>query len=150
MARLPFTISTEGLIAVPETTADTMLQIRAPTNQRVVLKAFHVWIETLNVDEQLVAGRVLFQTTDGTGSTVTERKKDGSHAETVQATGFKTFTAEPTIGDIVRAFRVGPLGYSYAWPEGDEPILGGGDRIGIDLLAFKASVTAEVEMELEE
>jgi hypothetical protein len=62
-------------------------------------------------------------------------KVDDSIAETLQTSSLISFTAEPTGGDELEVKNVHPQGwYEKFYPEGREVIIGGGDRLGIEVV----------------
>lgn len=132
MARLIVSLTPTAEIALVAATAKTVLQTRAPTNQRVVLLRWGIFFDGVSVTGEPVQVELMFQTTDGTMTSITPKKIDGSLGETVQTTGGENATAEPTEGDFISAHEIHPQqGYEVIYPLGQEPVMGGGDRIGI-------------------
>lgn len=149
MARLLFIADTEGEIALSAATAKTVLQVVAPANHRVVLKRWGVFCDGVSPTAEPVQVRLLRQTTAGTMSAATPRKMDG-YAETIQSTAQKTASAEPTAGDVLAVLEVHPQqGYAEAFPYGDEPIIAGGGRVGIECTA-PAGVNVRAQLICEE
>lgn len=150
MARLIASITPTSEIALAVATAKTVLQARAPTNQRVVLLRWGVFFDGVSVTGEPVQIELMFQTTDGTMTSITPKKIDGSLGETVQTTAGENATSEPTEGDFIAAFNVHPQqGLMIVYPLGQEPVMGGGDRIGIKCEA-PAAVNCRPFMVVEE
>jgi hypothetical protein len=83
-------------------------------------------------------------------SALTPVKLDDSLAETLQTTSQHTATAEPTAGDVVDVVEVHPQsGYEIIYPLGQEVIIGGGDRLGIECTA-PAGVNVRAKIVFEE
>src|SRR5687767_3906716 len=116
------------------TTPKTLVQIVAPTNHRVKVCAWGVWFDGVSASDAQVLVRLLRQSTAGTMSALTPVKVDDSIAETLQTTAQHTASAEPTAGDVLKNINVPPSsgGYEEQCPYGQEYIMGGGDRIGIE------------------
>lgn len=144
-------ISTAGTeIALVAATAKTVLQLRAPANHRLKVLGWGIYFDGVAVDAAPVQIKLLRQTTDGTMTSVTALKLDDSLGETLLASGGKNATAEPTAGDVLEVKEIHPQqGYEKIYPMGQEPIVGGGDRIGI-LVTAPAGVNCEAEIKYEE
>lgn len=135
MARL-FGTALTAEVALTATQAKTVLQLVAPANHRVVIKRWGVFFDGQSVSAEPVLVRLLFQSTAGTMSALTPRKMDGSLPETLQTSAQHTATSEPTAGDVLDTINVHPQqGYREVYPLGEEIVLGGGDRIGIECTA---------------
>lgn len=135
MARL-FGTALTAEVALSAATARTVLQLVAPANHRVVVKRWGVFFDGQSVSAEPVLVRLLFQTSAGTMSALTPKKMDGSLTETLQTTAQHSATVEPSAGDVLDTLNVHPQqGYREVYPLGEEIILGGGDRIGIECTA---------------
>lgn len=135
MAGLIGYCDTEGEVALVAATAKTVLQIAAPTNQRVKVKEWGVFFDGTSASAEPVVVRVLKQTTAGTMSSCTETKRTPG-SETLQVVGQRNASAEPTASDIVDRIEVHPqAGYEKQFGPGDEIILAGGERLGIECTA---------------
>lgn len=136
--------------ALAAATAETILQIVAPTNHRVKVLGWGVFFDGTSVTAEPVQVELVRQSTVGTSSANTPVQLDDSLAETLQTTARDSFTAEPTTGDIVDVVEVHPQqGYEKIYPLGQEVICGGGDRIGIRCTA-PATVNARGKIIFEE
>lgn len=149
MADLIGTVTTDE-IALTAATAKTVLQILAPANHRVKILGWSVFFDGTSVSAEPVQVELLRQTTAGTMSASSaEEKLDDSLAETLQVSATHTATAEPTAGGLLQAIEVHPqTGYEKLYPLFQEPIVGGGDRVGIRCTApagvnVRASITWE-------
>jgi hypothetical protein len=127
-------------------TAKTVLQLVAPTQQRLRIQGFSVTVAgTLPVDLTL---RVLRQTTAGTGTPLIPVKLEPGADETIQTTVATNFSAEPTAGDVLQFKRL-QGSYEKIFPLGQEIIVEGGGRIGIEVTC-PATATVAAEFVFEE
>src|SRR3990172_7079678 len=137
-------------VALSAATAKTVIQLVAATNHRVKVLRWGVFFDGVSVSAEPVQVRLLRQTTAGTMSSLTPVKLDDSLAETLQTTSQHTATAEPTAGDVVDVVEVHPQsGYEIIYPLGQEVIIGGGDRFGIEFTA-PAGVNVRAKIVFEE
>lgn len=118
------------------TAAKTLIQLLAPTNQRVKIKEVGIGLHgTSNVAEPITVD-LLRQTTAGTASALALAKEDDTRPEAIQTTAQQTVTAEPTAGDIIRTWTIHPqTSQVYQLPIEDEITLGGGKRLGLRVTA---------------
>jgi hypothetical protein len=128
--------------ALTAATAKTIVQIVAPTHQRLRIKRYGVSFDGSVSSAAPARVRVLRQTTAGTSSSLTPTKLDPNGTETIQSTALQTITAEPTAGDVLKDFMVPVYQGLYEVTELLEaPIeMAGGTRLGIEVTA-PASVT---------
>jgi len=113
---------------------ETLLQLVAASNHRVKLIGWGVSFKGTSVTEEPIKVVLKRQTTAGTSSAGTVVKVDDSIAETLQTASRISFTGEPTAGDELEVLNVHPQGWmNKFYPEGREIIVGGGDRIGIEV-----------------
>lgn len=138
-------------IALAAATAKTVLQIVAPTNQRVLVKRLGLFFDGVSVTGEPVQVRVLRQTTAGTMSALTPVKvRPGGAAETIQSTAQHTATVEPTAGDVLDVFEIHPQSGFDGWlPLTGEIDMAGGTRLGIECTA-PAVVNARAKIWFEE
>jgi len=123
-------------IALTAATAKTVLQVIAPTNHRVKILSYGVSFDGTSSSAEPVQVRLIRQTTAGTMTSLTPTKRDNSLSETLLVTAQHTATAEPTAGDLLDAMEVHPQGgYEFICPQGQEFIIGGGGRVGIECTA---------------
>ena len=132
------------------TAAKTLVQLIAPANHRLRVVSYKISFKGTSATAAPIKVRLLRQSTAGTMSALTPVKLDDSIAETLLATAQHTATAEPTAGDVLESIEVHPQsGYEKIFAYGEEPIVGGGDRIGIEVTAG-ADVSAIAEIQYEE
>lgn len=137
-------------IALSAATIKTVIQLVGATNHRVKLLGWSVAFDGISTTAEPAQVRLLRQTTAGTMSALTPTKRDDSIADTLLTTAQHTATVEPTAGDLIEALEVHPQsGYQIMYPLGAEPIIGGGDRMGIDITA-PAAVNVRATMIFEE
>lgn len=139
-------IANSGSQALAANTSETVLQLVAASNHRIKIKAFSVTVAgTVPVD---LTVRVVRQTTAGTsGTTVTPIKIEPAAAETIQTTAATNFSAEPTSTDVLQYKRL-QGSYEKIFPLGQELIIAGGGRIGIECTCTAiATVAAEFVFE---
>lgn len=142
---------TSGAVALLAATAKTVLRIKAPTNQRVKVTSLAVSLDGATSTAVPIAVRVLRQTTDGTGTAATPVLVEPEMTEAIQATAIKNASAEPTAGDVLKSGYVPAFGgvYEVFFPLGQEIVIGGGGRLGIECTA-PAGVNVQAEIEFEE
>ena len=150
MAGIIASVVTGGTeIALVGATAKTVLQLTAPANQRLKILGFGVFFDGIVATAEPVEIRVLRQTTAGTATSVTPRMISAG-SETLQATANKNASAEPTAGDELDVLQVHPQsGYEVMFPPGQELIIPGGGRIGIEVTA-PVAVNCNAKMRYEE
>jgi hypothetical protein len=147
----------QGVVTIAETalvtaTAKTLVQIVAAANHRVRLLGWGIFFDGTGPTNEPVQVRLLRQTTAGTSSDAGAAvvKIDSSADETLQTTARITVTAEPTAGDVLWVGEVHPQGgYEAMFPWGNEIIVPGGTRLGIEATA-PAGVNARAYMRWEE
>lgn len=132
------------------TSAKTLLQIVAATNQKVLIDEISISFNGVSNTAEPIKVDVLRQTTAGTMSALTMVKDPDDWAETMQTTAQHTSTSEPTAGDVLMSEHVHPQqGWTWQAPFGRAIAIGGGDRLGIRVTAA-ASVSAIVRAAGEE
>jgi len=133
-------------IALSASTAKTVLQLVAPSNQRLKLLRWGLYFDGSSATDSPVYIRLLRQTTAGTMTSLSIVKNNSGDSETLQGTAQHTATVEPTAGDVVDSINVHPQGggYEVIFPVGQEIIIPGGGRIGIECTAgASVNVTAK-------
>jgi len=136
MADLVFTASS-SLISLVAATPKTLLQLKAPANQRVKILGWGVYFNGQNADAQHVVVRLLRQTDDGTMSGAAAEKVDASIAETVQTVARENASVEPAAGSILCRKQIHPKnGYEENPPDpGKEYKIPAGGRLAIEVNA---------------
>lgn len=125
-----------GEVALAASTAKTVLQLVAAANHRVKVLGLSIMGKGTGTNDTPVKFRVLRQTTAGTMTAATPVKNNDSDDETLQTTAQHTATAEPTAGDVLMFGEVHPQsGYAVWYPYGQELVIKGGSRLGIELTA---------------
>ena len=132
MARLRGAATTQGEVALSGAVAKTILQLVAPSSQRVALLGFAVAFDGVSSTAEPVQVEILRQTSAGTSSAGTPVKDDDSITDALRTTSRITFTVEPTSGDVLRRYNVHPqTGFERVFGPDEEIIIGGSDRLGI-------------------
>jgi hypothetical protein len=87
-----------GEAALVSATAKTMLQIKAPANQRLLIKELRIFgKQPAGGTDAVVKVRMTRSTTNfGTGTSATPGKNNPSNGETPQSSCYGNFTVEPT------------------------------------------------------
>lgn len=132
-----------GIVAtfnIPKTamvanTAKTVLQILAPTNQRLRVLEYGIYFDSTSTTPGSAQLRILRQSTAGTTTTATPVPWENELTETLQASGGTNASAEPTPGSVletpaipITSGSVVPLGIP-----GQEMFIGGGTRLGFEV-----------------
>ena len=149
MARLNAVAQTSE-VALTAATAKTVIQITAAANHRVAVLGWGVFFDGTSVTAEPVQVRLLRQTTAGTMSALTPVALDGDVALTLQTSAQHTATAEPSAGTVLDVCECHPQqGYEVKYPLGQEPILSGSGRVGIECTA-PAGVNVRAKILFEE
>ena len=151
MAGLNFSVTTEGEIALAAAATKTVLQLVAPTNQRVEVMGLSVSFDGVSATQEPIKVDLLRQTTAGTGGSAATPSKDGDYAETIQTTAQKNIaTAEPTAGAVLRSWNIHPqFGIDKTFRKGEVQVPGGG-RLGLRCTTaggVAVNVVAEINCE---
>lgn len=146
MSRFAGVASVEN-VAV-DSSIETLIQLVAAANHRVLITRVEILFDGTSSTAEPVNVTLTRQSGAGTSSSLTPVKLDDSLAETLQTTALKTFTAEPTIGDLLATWHVHPQ-TGLIWTPPTDLIIGGGDRVGLRGLAA-ASVNCNASIYFEE
>lgn len=135
---------------VTGTALKTMLQVKAATDERLVLDSIDITFDGVTATAVPVLVRLYSQTSAGSGgTTVTPVKQDqGSGTPTVTALKGPagTWTGEPTAGDVIRSWRIPPTsGQVVQLPLGREVISAAAGRLAVTVTAA-ATVNCTVTM----
>jgi hypothetical protein len=129
-----YSVTTEGEEALAAATAETLVQLRGVTTAKLSIVAWGVSFDGISGTDAPVVVDLLFQTTDGTASAATEVSLNPDQP-TALATGFHSFSAEPTPGGIIESYEIHPQGGLFVreYPPGREPVVTNAttSRIGI-------------------
>ena len=128
-----------GAATCPQTavnsTTSTVLQLIAPTNQRLRVIGYEISFDGTNSANAPAQISIERQTSGTFTNTVTPKKiNDPSGSlETMQASSKNTCTVQPTSGDQLHFFTVPVFGglLVYPLPPGQEDMVSGGTIIGI-------------------
>jgi len=127
------TVSTE---IATGTAKKTILQIKAPANQRLLVREFSISFKGVTNTDAPIKCELSTQSTNGTMDAITFVKADVSTDEALQATGSEDASAEPTETAVIKQFEVHPQGsYTYQATFGDEIIVAGGAYLGLVVTA---------------
>lgn len=130
--------------ALAATTAEVVLRVNAATDRPVDVAEIGVSFNGVDNTAVPVLVELLRLADNGTMTAVTPVKQNDSLAEGIGATAAKPDSAEPTTGDVLRTWYVHPqTGLVEVFPPDARPVVGGGDRIGIQCTA-PAGVTCNV------
>jgi hypothetical protein len=128
----------------------TLIQIKAPTNQRVKITEISVSFAGTTNTNAPIQVQGMIQTTAGTASAGTPKPTDGDVQETIQTSTQITFTGEPTYSSILRSWYVHPQTGIVVPLSLKKPIvLKGGTYFGLVVLAANA-VAGSAYIEFEE
>lgn len=140
-------------IAVPVTTVQTLLQVVAPTNQRLKVKEISVAFKGTSNTASPILVEVLYQSSAGTGgNALTLVKEDPDVQATIQSTAQygPWSTTEPTAGAVVAREEVHPqTGFLWQAPFGGEYKVPGGSRFAVRVTC-PATVSCTARMRVEE
>lgn len=149
MADLHGTAQTADVAITGAAAAKTVVQILAPANHRVKVKGWGVFFDGVATTNPACEVRLLRQSSAGTMSALTPVKTRPA-AESLLVTAQHTATVEPTAGDVVDALQVHPQsGFEVQYAPGDEVVVGGGERLGIEVYA-SANVNVRAKIRFEE
>lgn len=144
-----FGVAATGATALSANVPKTVVQITAPPNHRVKIIGWGVFFDGTNTVGQPVRVRLQRQTTAGTMSALTLNKTT-PRGESILSVGQQNATAEPSASDILEQATVHPQqGYEVKFPPGQELVIDGNGRVGMELLAV-AAVNATVKIFFEE
>jgi len=117
-------------------TAKTVLQVVAASNHRVKISNWGVAFKGTSPTDAPVKVRLLRQTSAGTASAATVAKNNSADDETLQTTAQYNASEEPSAGDVLATVECHPqAGYEVLLPLGQEIIVPGGGRLGIECTA---------------
>lgn len=136
MAALAFCVQPTAEIACYNAgSAKTVLQVKAPANQRIKVKGWGIFFDGQTVTGAPIIVKLVRQSSTGSMTALTPVKR-GVAAETIQATAQHSATAEPTAGDILDVLEIHPQsGYEVHFQKGNEIIIPGGGYLGIQVVA---------------
>jgi len=149
MADLRFRQIVTG-VTLAGTTEQTLIQLLAPTNQRVKLTELSVSFKGTSNTDAPVQVRLMVQTSAGTASSGTPALIDADMAETIQTASRITFTVEPSYSTVIGTWQVHPqTGLILPMSTIKPPVIKGGTRMALVALA-PTTVTCSAYLECEE
>lgn len=136
---MPWSVTTEGEEALAATTLETLVQVRGHAGGKSQLIEWGIGFDATAAGTALV--QLMRQTTDGTATAATEVLWDPDDPA-ASVTGFHSFTAEPTAGEVFAQYEVPENGGQIImqYPLGREPRLDSAttSRIGLTATATQA------------
>jgi hypothetical protein len=140
-----------GSVALVAATAKTVLQLVAPTNQRVAITFVGIYLDGATSTAVPVQVRILRQTTAGTSTNAPPVDVEKELTETIQTTAGANFSAEPTAGDVLANFTVPAYQgmYESVPPPDQQLVIQGGGRLGFECTA-PAGVNVRITVQFEE
>ena len=144
-----FGVAQTASIAIVANVAKTAVQLISPANHRVKVLGWGVFFDGISNTAQPIQIRLVRQTTAGTMTALT-LNKTAPRAETLLTTAQHTATVEPSNSDVVDIITCHPQqGYEIKFPFGQEITLGGGERIGLEILST-ANINVRAKLFFEE
>lgn len=144
--------ATQGLAA---DTAETVLQLAAAANHRIVIQGFSVTLAGTAAKDLIV--RLVRQTGTGTAGTVSTTTQiifplEPAVAETIQTVARTNFSVEPGLDTPNKVLQYKRLQSSYEkiFPLGQEIVVAGGGFIGIEVTSVGATASVAAEFVFEE
>lgn len=136
MARMKCGARIETAISLASSSTKTLLQLAAPTNQRIAIGAIYVGFDGTTATDSPAEIQMLLQTDAGTGGvSTTEFQMDGTTAPTIQTTALHGpwATTEPAASTVFASWYVHPTStYERLYiPNDDELVVGANTRIGV-------------------
>lgn len=154
----------QGYIDIPSTsltggTGLTVLEIVAPSNQRLKVLAYGFYFDGTNNSAVPVQALIARPAPSGTYTAIAPVPVEAECSETFQATyNYKNTGTEPTYtppssgnsGNVLKTFTIHPqLGYEYLAPLGQEDIIKGGSTWAVQFTA-QAGVDVRGYVKVEE
>ena len=126
--------ATTAKIAITTSSTFRLIQIAAPTNQRVKIKRWAVYFdeETGDATPAIPLTVAAGKHSASTGGTALTPVRNTPGSETLQATALHTLTTS-TLATLDTAIVNPQTGYEVIYPLGDEVILAGGEKFGIEV-----------------
>lgn len=150
MAGLRVTAENTAAVALAAATAKTVIQLNAPTNQRIKIQRVGFFFDGASTTAVPVAVRLVIATTAGTNTALTLNKLVSSDSETIQTTAGENATVEPTKTTLLDSWLVHPqMGLDLTYAFGQEKIIVGGSRAALEITA-PAVVNVRAKIDFEE
>lgn len=133
-----YSVTTEGEEALAAATAETLVQVIGSASTKSKIVQWSVAFDSVSPTAEPVLVRLARQTTSGTSTGATEVRNDPDDP-TALCTSFHSFSAEPTLGEVIEEIEVYPGGIPFVmqYPMGLEPIIDSdtASRVGIIVTA---------------
>ena len=114
MAGILLTAQTPPILLPNPSAKKTLLQVEAPTNQRLLVKEVSISFNGDSTTDRPIVVKVERQNDAGTMTSLTPQRLDPGVAETPQSSVTQNATAEPTAGELLISEFVHPqLGYTW-------------------------------------
>ena len=121
---------------IPATTATVALRVNAGTDNPVEVAEIGVSFNGIDNTQEPIKVDLVRLSDNGTMTAVTPRKQNDSLAEGTDVTAASPDSVEPTVTDVLRSWYVHPqTGIVVIFHPGAPPMIGGADRIGIQITA---------------
>lgn len=128
------------------TSAKTIASVIAASNHGIVISWIKVSFEGTSATATPILVEIINQDDDGTNTANNPTERDPNHPDTLQASGNRNYTVEPTVNLVLESTYVHPQGFqTFVLPR----IADGGKGIGVRVTAA-ADVNCVVSMEGEE
>lgn len=132
MAGTHYRIATPAEVALVAATKKTVLQLRPAANIPIVLTSFWISFDGILSTNSPGIVKLIRQTNDGTGTTITPVKADSRVTQTAQVVAKYDFTVEPTTdGDLLHVHEVHPQGGGIEIPILDPIVIASTDAVAI-------------------
>lgn len=150
MAGLRITAENTAAVALSAATAKTVIQLNAPTNQRIKLQRIGIFFDGASTTATPVLCRLVIATTAGTNTALTLNKLVSSDSETIQTTAGENASAEPTKTTLLDQWLIHPQqGIDLTYAFGQEKFIVGGGRVALEITA-PAAVNVRAKIDFEE
>lgn len=119
-----YSVTTEGEEALAAAASETLVQLRGVTTAKGRIVAWGASFDGVASTDAPIIVDLLFQTTDGTATGATEVALNPDEPAAL-ITGFHSFSAEPTAGNIIESYEIHPQGglIIREYPPGREPMI---------------------------
>ena len=150
MAGLRVTAENTAAVALSAATEKTLIQLNAPTNQRLLVKRVGVFFDGASTTAVPVLVKLIITTTAGTNTALTLSKIVSTDDETIQTTAGENASAEGTNSTLLDQWLVHPqMGIDITYAFGQEKVVAGGGRVAVKCTA-PAVVNARCKIDFDE
>jgi hypothetical protein len=132
----PAFVATASEVALSAATAAVVLRVNAASDRPVAIDRLRVSFNGIDATDEPALVQLVRLSDNGTMTAVTPAKLNDSLAEAIGATAAKKNSAEPTTGDVLATWYVHPqTGLIEPFSPDCRPMIGGGDRVGVEITA---------------